>query len=615
MSAARPLRRTKGTPATTSDRSSLPAWDLTDLYRGVDDPRIERDLKRAERDAQAFAKRYRGKLAKLAQRPRRMLAALQEFERVRQQLALPYVFAELRFSEVSTDPARGAFLQRMQARVTQIGQQLLFFELELLALPAAALRALARAPQLEGYGYYLSRLAAYRRHRLGEEQERLLHDLHLTGRDAFVRLFSEEHSAKKFVLTRGARREELSETELLRRLHDPSRATRRAAADALSKGLAADSRRMSMVYNTLVLDKATEDRYRQFATPEAARHLENGITQEMVDAMVSVVVEHYPLVQRFYRFKRRVMGVDELFDYDRYAPVRARERRYSYEQAKQMVLEAFERFSPEYASVAERFFSRNWIDFAKRQGKRGGAYCHPVTPTVHPYVFMNFNGTLQEVFTLAHELGHAIHFYLMREQSYLNYDTPLTVAETASVFAEMLLFDHLRQQLTDPGDLFALYVKKIEDTFATCFRQISMYRFEQRVHQSVRASGELLPEQFNELWRASQQEMFGRAVTLREGYHYWWSYIPHFIHTPFYVYAYAFGELLTLSLFARYQQRGEAFVPRYLAMLAKGGSEAPSALMAPLGINLRSPGFWREGVALIESMVEEAQRLYRKTVR
>lgn len=585
-------------------KESLPSWNLKSLYSSIKDPKIEANIKTSYTQAVAFEKRHKGKLKPKATS---VLKALKEYENLQQDAVKPLLYANLIFSDSCTPEGRGAFLQYTRAQYVKLNQHLMFFELELLKFSERELKALCNAPQLKNYRHYLGLVLESKPHRLTEEAEKIFSDKNLTGSGAFVRLFDQELALKKFTL--GKNKAQVSETEVLSKLYSPNRKERQEAALSLTQGLTEEAPRLTYIFNTLAEDKAVEDRYRKYANPEASRHVANEIERPMVDAMASVVTSRYGIVQDFYKFKKKVMGVPELFDYDRYAPVASKRENIPFAKAQKLVLESFYGFSKEYGAIAEEFFKKGWVDAAKREGKRGGAFCSFVTPDLHPYVFMNYSGTIREVFTLAHELGHAIHAYLMREQSYLNFDTPLTIAETASVFAEMLLFDHLKNTVTDKEARFALFVGKIESVFATVFRQISMYRFEQDLHGARQQRGELSTQEINSMWRKRQVEMFGKSVTLTPGYDYWWSYIPHFIHTPFYVYAYAFGELLTLALYAKYKDEGQSFIPKYMQLLTSGGSKTPNELLKPLKVDLSGKAFWSGGVDMIESLVKEVRTL------
>lgn len=586
--------------------ASLPTWNLKDLFKSEKDPKIKQIFSSCMKRAHAFESKYRGKLKPS---PAVVLQAIREYESIEQTAVKPVHYASLLFAESASPAGRGAFLQYTKGEYVHIHNHLIFFEHELLKFPLATLKKLAKHPELKNYKHFLHNLILSKPHRLSVEIESILSDKSLTGAGAWIRLFDEELSFKKFQFTHKKKTELLSETAVLHKLYSGDRSERKAGAESLTAGLNEESRRLTYIFNTLSEDKAIDDRHRSYPSPEASRHLANEIDQKTVDIMSDVVTSYYGTVQDFYKYKKKVLKLPELFDYDRYAPVELKTKPISFTEAKKVVLDSFYAFSKEYGKIAEEFFTKGWIDATEREGKRGGAFCSFVTPDLHPYVFMNYHGTMREVFTLAHELGHAIHAYLMRGQSFLNFDTPLTIAETASVFAEMLLFEKLKTNIKDPKEKFALYVGKIESIFATVFRQIAMYRFEQDLHGARREQGELSTDAINAMWRKRQVEMFGKSVTLTAGYDCWWSYIPHFIHTPFYVYAYAFGELMTLALYAQYQKQGGSFVPKYMQLLADGGSKTPDELLKPLGIDLHTRSFWVGGMKVIESLVQELKSL------
>ncbi len=594
--------------------SNLPSWDLSAFFSGVDDPRIPEACKENRARAAAFEAQYRPVVSD-AISAEQLLWALKEYEAILNESAKPDIFAHLVFATDSVNPAHGALMQRVREESLAVQAHVTFFELALLQLPPSTLRRFAADPALQNYHHYLLRLEHERPHRLSESEEKILNDLSLTGRDAFTRLFDEEFSVKKFRVELNGAVEELPEEETLALLYSEERAKRKAGAAALTQGLMQDLHRNTFITNTLAGDKEIRDRYQKFESPEAARHLAEEIAQDVVDTMSAVVSAHYGMVRDFYDFKRKVLGLDVLYDYDRYAPIPAgAEERIAFREAKNTVLTAYERFSPLFRARAEEFFDSRWIDAALRPGKRSGAFCSFGTPDTHPVVFVNYVGQIKSVLTLAHELGHGVHASLMRGQTPLNFDTPLTVAETASVFGEMLVFDSLRAIVTDPRERLRLYMGKIEEIFATVFRQHAMYTFEQDVHAARRAKGELTAEEIGAFWRARQQEMFGGAVTLTGGYSVWWSYIPHFVHTPFYVYAYVFGELLVLSLYAQYQKADaagkKAFVENYITMLSSGGSKTPQELVAPFGITLTEKTFWESGMEPLRKLIQEAKALY-----
>ena len=601
----------------TSKKSSatppLPAWNLSDLFSSITDPAVDKHLATSLKAAQQLQKTYKGKIAQLAKKPALLAKAIRLYESQLEAYAKPQIYAALVHSADSSRPENGAFMQRVGVASLEISKYFLFFELELGALPKKTTEKLLKAKELANYHHFLGRLDAYQPHRLDEVREQLINDLSLTSAGAFARLYEEEHSRRTYPLKQGKTEKVVGKEELLHGLQSEDRNVRKTAADTLTAGLKDQSHRLTFITNTLLQHKRTLDRYRRFATPETAQHLANETDQKTVDAMSEAITKHYPLVARDYRFKKNLLGLDTLYDYDRYAPLPKTETTFTFDQAKGIILEAFGRFSPEFATLAEEFFTKGWIDAALRPGKRGGAFCMFNTTDLHPYVLVNFNGGIKDVMTLGHELGHAVHACLARQQTYLNFDMPLTFAETASVFAEMLVFDALRERITDPREKLTLYLMKIEEMFATVFRQTAMYRFEQDLHALGKEQGELTTEIISQRWLVRQREMFGTSVTLRDDYGIWWNYISHFIESPFYVYSYAFGEILTLSLFAQYQAQGETLTEKYTQMLSAGGSRTPEQQLKPFGIDLRKTAFWEQGIGYVEALVNEAIALEKKT--
>lgn len=596
----------------THNLGTLPAWDLSAYFSGKDDPRIFAVLIETKRRAEMFANRWRGAITETSSFSD-ILSAIQELEAILQEGQKPVHYASLLKTTDSIPPEHGALEQKTQALYTELYNQIIFFELELLRLSEERLQKLADAEELSNYRHYLLRLLKTRPHRLSECEERIMNDLSLTGNGAFTRLFDEELSQKKFSVLVEGKTEEWPEEKVLHMLQNGDRVTRQAGAEALTGGLREDLRRLTYIFNVLGEDKRIRDKYQKFETPEASRHLANEVTQENVDTMSKAVSEHVRLVADYYDLKRSVLGLDELYDYDRYAPVLETERMYTFEEARELVLGAYGKFSPRMRELASEFFEKNWIDAPTKHGKRGGAFCSYGTPDLHPVVFLNYLGNTKSVLTLAHELGHGVHGSLMRKQTLFNFDTPLTIAETASVFGEMLVFDSLRSKVNGK-ELLALLMGMIEEVFATVFRQHAMYKFEQDFHMARRDEGELNPERIGELWIDRQKEMFGNSVTLTDSYRIWWSYIPHFLHTPFYVYAYTFGELLTLSFYDRYKKTDDkaAFAQKYLSMLEAGGAKTPEELVEPFDIDLSRKEFWEGGLSVVGGMIEEAKRLYKE---
>lgn len=532
---------------------------------------------------------------------------LRSYEAILQEAWKPEVYAALVHAADSKNPKHGALLQKTEKGGMEIGKELLFMELELAKVDEKTLQSWIKHPKLAPYQHYLEKELMWKAHRLSEAEEKIMKDLSLSGRSAFTRLYDEELAHHTYRLS-GDKKEHTQE-HLLDLLHHPKQATRKQAAAGITKGLQEQLRRLTFMSNTLLQEKIVTDRYRRFESPEASRHLSNEIDQATVDAMVGAVTERFDIVKDFYTFKRKLLGLPVLYDYDRYAPVSSKESPVSFAEAKTIILDAFTRFSPRFAKLAQAFFDNGWIDAPQMPGKRGGAFCMFSTPDLHPYVFVNYSGNVKQVLTLAHELGHGVHASLARKQNLLHFDMPLTLAETASVFAEMVTFDAMKAKLKDPKERLTLVMQKIEEIFATVFRQTSMYRFEQEVHATARSKGGLTSEEISAIWRKHQTNMFGTSVKITKDYDIWWSYITHFVHTPFYVYAYAFGELLTLSLFAAYKQRGAGMVEDYLNFLEAGGSKSPDELLKPFGVDLHDKNFWMGGIKLIEELVKEAKEL------
>jgi oligoendopeptidase F len=578
-------------------------WDLSDLYKGTDDPAIESDKKRLLSLTDAFAGKYRGNIASLDAHG--LAALLREYESISDTLGKLGSFVYLQWSTNTENPEYGKLLQSVTEFSSELSQKLVFFDVEWLAVDDDYAEALEASAELRIWKHFLESSRRYRNHILSEKEEQILTAKSVTGSKAWVRYFDETLGAARFELDG----QQYTEQEVLSKLHEPDRALRVRAADSLTVGFHQHKRTLTYVFNTLLADKATNDGLRRYPSWISARNLSNQITDDAVDTLVNSVVDHYPVVQRYYMLKRELLGYDTMFEYDRYAPLQQNETKVQWVDAKSMVLDSFYEFHPEMGRIARRFFDENWIDAAIRPGKRGGAYSASTVPSVHPYVFMNYDGRLRDVQTLAHELGHGVHQYLSREQGVLQCDTPLTTAETASVFAEMLVFKKLLSGLTDPREKLALLTGKIDDTIATVFRQVSMNRFEHAMHTARRQEGELGTDRLSELWRETQQALYGDSVTLRPEYDLWWCYIPHFLHTPGYVYAYAFGELLVLSLYDRYEQGAKDFDKTYVEVLRAGGSDWPQRIVGRLGVDITAPEFWNNGLRIVESLVGEAEQL------
>jgi oligoendopeptidase F len=580
-------------------------WDLGDLYAGLDDPALETDLTRPLVDAQAFATTYRGRVAQLD--AGELAAACRELEALWTPLYRASAYAHLRFAVDTADPAIGALVARSEEQAATANTATLFFELEWNAVEDERAEALLADALLDGYRHHLETLRRHRPHQLSEAEERILSELAPTGASAWSRLFSQLTGALRVDVDGQTR----TLDEALGGLYEPDREARRTAHEAITAALDADLPTRAFILNTLLADKATKDRLRSHPHWLHSRNLANEADDAQVAALVEAVTGRYDLVARYYRTKARLLGLSELADYDRYAPTVADDEvRVGWSDARTLVLDAYAEFHPQLARLASEFFERSWIDAAVAPGKRGGAFAHSVTPDIHPYVFLNFTGRARDAMTLAHELGHGVHMRLSQRQTLFNADTPLTTAETASIFGETLTFARLLDAAgDDPAARLALYTRRLEDAFASIFRQVAMNRFEDAIHTARRHGGELSPDEVGDHWIATQHAMFGDAVTLTEGYRSWWSYVPHFIGTPGYVYAYAYGNLLALALFRRFTERGRDFADAYLELMAMGGSLAPNDLLARVDVDLGDPAFWASGLAVLEDEVAEAERL------
>ncbi len=594
--------------ATTADHLQDPEllateWDLAPLVDNDSEHGVDRQLEEARDRATAFAEAHAGRVAELDAEGLR--AAMRELEAMYELIGKAASYASLRFSTDTADPTRGALLQRMQELATEIETKLLFFELEWAALDDARADELLAADGLDFARHYLRSARRYRPHLLSEPEEKILAEKSISSHGAWSRLFGELVSALRVDLDG----EEQTLDMALARLQDPDRDARRRAADAVSVALEPGLRTRAFIYNTLAHDKSVEDRLRSYPHWLAARNLANEASDESVMALITAVRARYDIPQRWYRLKAKLLGVDRIADFDRAAPVLPEDVSFSYGEARELVLDTYDAFSPEAGRVVRRFFDEHWIDAPVRPHKRGGAFCSYTVPSVHPYVLLNFTARRRDVLTMAHELGHGLHAALAQPQGVFHQSTPLTLAETASVFGETLVFGRLLDAATTDDERLSLLAERIDGAIATVFRQMAMNRFEHLFHTGRRTEGELSVDRINEFWVEAQSELFGDSVEITEGYHSWWSYVPHFINTPGYVYAYAYGQLLALSAYGRYREQGDEFVPRYLKLLASGGSRAPEELGSIVGIDLADPGFWDAGLVLVEEQLTAAEEL------
>ena len=589
--------------ATTTDTDLTAAdvaWDLEPLVDGKGEAGVDELLDDADRVAASVAER-RGTVAQLDAAG--LASVMRELASIAELVGRAASYASLRFAADTTDPGRGALLQHVEERATAINTKVLFFELEWAALPDDRVADLLADEQLTFCRHYLAAARRYRPHLLTEPEELVMTEKSVTGRSAWSRLFSELTSTIAVDVDGGR----VSLEVALSRLSSPDRSERRTAAEAVTDALEPGLRTRAFVFNTLLADKAVDDRLRKYPHWLASMNLDNEASDESVRALVAAVQARYDIPQRWYALKARVLGLDRLADYDRMASVADEESEFGWREARELVLDAYGSFSSELRGAAHRFFDEAWIDAPVRPGKRPGAFCAYTVPSQHPYLLLNWTGRRRDVLTLAHELGHGLHAYLARDQGVFHQATPLTLAETASVFGETVTFGRLLEETSDPAARLALVAESIEGQIATVFRQTAMNRFEDRVHTERREVGELSVDRFGDLWHETQTEMLGDTVELTDGYRTWWSYIPHFIGTPGYVYAYAYGQLLALSVYRTYEERGADFVPQYLELLRSGGSRTPDELGRIVGVDLGDPGFWDGGLAIVEQQLVTAE--------
>jgi oligoendopeptidase F len=583
---------------------NLPVWDLTDLYPSGESAEFKAGLDDAKARAVKFEADYKGKLVELT-KSGRLIEAIKDSEALGDLTGRLGAFAFLQYAQNATDPNRAKFMGDTNEAITNLATKVLFFDLELNRIDDADLEAaFANDPELARYRTWFAELRKAKPYQLDDKLEELFHDKSTTGFSAWNRLFDETLSSLEFVVDG----ETLNMESTLHLLSDKDAAKREAAFKALSKTLSSNARLFTHITNVLAKDKEISDRWRGYEDIADSRHMANSVEREVVDALQAAVQEAYPrLSHRYYKMKAKWFGKDKLNAWDRNAPLPTSDDRvWDWDSAVQTVLEAYGSFSPQLAEYAAPFFNSGWIDAPTGSGKMSGAFAHPTVPSAHPYLMLNYLGRSRDIMTLAHELGHGVHQRLAAAQGPILANTPLTLAETASVFGEMLTFRHLLNNTTDPKQRFALLSSKVEDMLNTVVRQIAFYTFERRVH-TARKSGELRTEEINQIWLDVQKESLGDAVESNEGYEIFWSYIPHFIHSPFYVYAYAFGDCLVNSLYAQYEKASEGFAERYFELLKAGGSKHHSELLEPFGLDAKDPKFWSLGLSMIEGLIDELE--------
>ncbi|MDX2288462.1 MAG: M3 family oligoendopeptidase [Hyphomicrobiaceae bacterium] len=600
------------TAAATAELGTMPEWNLSDLYAAPTAPEVERDLSAAAAAARSMKDRFQGKLAVAELTADTLADAVLAYEALSDVMGKLGSYAGLLYAANQTDPVRAKFYGDVSEKLTAISTDLIFFELELNQIDDHVLAAALEDAKLRRYKPWFSDLRKEKPHQLSEDLEKLFTEKGQTGRGAWTRLFNETMSSLKFSVE--GRSEPMGLEGTLNLMSDPAEPTRRAGAEALAGVFKDNLRLFTLITNTLAKDKEISDRWRGFKDVADGRHLANRVEAPVVDALVASVRAAYPrLSHRYYAMKARWLGLDKLSHWDRNAPLPDKpERVIAWGEAREIVLSSYAGFAPEMAEIADKFFAHDWIDAPVRPGKAPGAFSASTVPSAHPYVLMNYLGKPRDVMTLAHELGHGVHQWLARDQGPLLAPTPLTLAETASVFGEMLTFRQLLAQAKDARERKAMLASKVEDMLNTVVRQIAFYTFERKVHEA-RRGGELTSDELNAIWLDVQAESLGPAIEFKPGYEVFWTYIPHFIHSPFYVYAYAFGDCLVNSLYGLYQETHPGFVEKYFAMLKAGGSKHHSEMLAPFGLDAREPEFWNKGLKVIEGMIDELEGMERRT--
>jgi oligoendopeptidase F len=575
-------------------------WNIKDLYKAIDDPALQKDASWCDGEACAIKKEFTSRIEDITAPD--LLRLVQRLESLHTRLGRLSTYAFLNFITQIDNAQAGNLYQQMRELDSRCSREVVFFELDWNRLDQKKADVLTDDPQLSGYRHYLQALRRYRPHQLTEIEEKLLLDRQPVGRGSWTTLFEKVIGELRFG------KKKRTEEEVLTDLYHTDRKVRRQAARDLTRGLQSQKHVLTHIFNTLAADKMITDRLRRYGSWIGSMNLENELSDNTVETLITTVVDRYDIVQRYYRVKRQILGIDRLLDFDRYAPLPdLPTRKITWKTCRQTVITSFAAFSPLMAKIAERFFAEKWIHAPVSQGKRGGDFAHPCVPDVHPFVLVNYTGNLRDVSTVAHELGHGVHQVLAAGKGYYNSDTPLVLAETASVFAELLVFKAELALLSNPTEKRAFICQKLESIFATVFRQTAMNRYEKLMHEGRKKEGELSTERLSEFWLQTQREMFGDAVRLSDDYGIWWSYIPHFLSTPGYVYSYAFGELLVLALYGIYQTEGDTFVTKYIDLLSAGGSASPYELVQPFGLDLDDPNFWKQGLHVIETMLKEIE--------
>ncbi|MBS3817129.1 MAG: M3 family oligoendopeptidase [Candidatus Thermoplasmatota archaeon] len=588
-------------------------WDLSDLYESHEDQDLKGDMEKLTEKAERFREKYKGKVEEADLEPGEFRDAMEEYEDIYELMGKIKSFAMLYHSMDTQDPDRGALLQKSEQIGSEAKNKLIFFELEWQDLPEETAEEYLESDELDHYESYLRHWRRYTPYMLSEDEEQIIESLQNTGKEAFKRLFDETVGQIKVEFEAHGESHEMVLDQALSVLYEDDREKRKAAADAVTEALQDENQLLNFIFNNIVQNHTTICNFRDYPNPMTPRNLDNRVDKETVDALMEAVEENVDLVEEFYETKSEIVDYETLYDYDRYSPLPGSVPETDFEESREKVLNAYEEFSPKMREIAEKFFENDWIDAELKEGKRGGAFSSSTVPSVHPYILLNFTDKPRDSMTMAHELGHGVHQYLARDQGALQQSTPLTTAEMASVFGEMLLFDKLINDVEDPETELILLGNKLQNDFATVFRQVIMTRFEQDLHQTQREQGELKSEEINEIWMEANKKEFGDSVELRDQYGWWWSYVLHFVHYPFYCYAYAFGELLVLALYDMYKEKGDEFVPQYIDLLKAGGSEDPKDLLEKIGVDITDPDFWQRGLSVLREKVDRVEELAEET--
>jgi len=600
----------------TSDDNFLAkgvTWNLKDLYASPDDPKIQTDLKSVESKSIAFEKKYKPLFEKTDQNfP--IAALLTDYKDIAMLMTRLGVFSHLAFAEQTNAPGIGAFMQKIRVALTDIQSHLLFFDVCWSRLDEKTAQKLMSSPQVGPDIHFLEKMRMFAPYTLGESEEKIMAIKSNTSGPAFSRLFDEIMNNIPFYIEENGKKVKKSEAEVLSLFHSKNREERKHASGSLAEGLSANTHVLTYIYNMILADHRSSMKIRGYTHPMDSMNLSNEISLETVTNLIKSVKKAYPIAHRYYNLKKKLLGLNELYDHDRYAPVDINESKIGFDQCREIVLSGYYEFSEEAGKIAEQFFVKRWIDAEIRSGKQGGGFCAQTTPDLHPYILVNYTGSARDVMTVAHELGHGLHQYLAgRRVGILQSDAPLTMAETASVFGEMLIFEKILSSETDSKKRLALLCGKIDDNFATVYRQICMTDFELMSHEAGLTQGEISSDKFSDFWIKANSEFYGKSVILTENYRHGWKYIPHFIHSPFYCYAYSFAQIFVLTLFQKYKQDKKSFIPKYLEMLSLGGSKKPEDIAAIAGLNLRDPGFFDTGIKLLDKLVTQAEELSEKS--